>query len=220
MIVGRMTFDEAIAAPGRKFQSWGAGVKDGKRAAMIYSLGGTGAKQLAWKHIPEEERAALEADLTARGIAMVGYDFFCMFIWVTTPNGVQVYDDKKLMFDAAGDRATLEDGRVIERSDIATVIAFAHDDYVYRGVKAALRSGKEVPLVTEASGSAMGDLSTSATNCCRRRDGPTRSAARSPRGPVRPSRTSSKLGVCAATRTCRARSSARAPTRPTGTHAA
>ncbi len=152
-----MTFEEAIAAPGRKFQAWGEQVKDGKRAVMIYSLGGTGAKQLAWKHIPEVEREALVADLCARGIAVAGYDFYCMFVWVTTANGVQVYDDKKLMFDAAGDHATLEDERVIERSDIATVIAFAHDDYIYRGVKAALRSGKEVPLVTEASGSAMGD---------------------------------------------------------------
>ena len=152
-----MTFEEAIAAAGQKFQAWGDEVKDGKRVAMIYSLGGTGAKQLAWKHIPEEERAALEADLIARGIAMAGYDFFCMFVWITTPNGFEVYDAKQKVFSAAGDRATLEDGRVIGRSDIATVIAFAHDDYIYRGVKAALRSGKEVPLVTEASGSAMGD---------------------------------------------------------------
>lgn len=152
-----MTFEEAIAAPGQKFQAWGSEVRDGKRAAMIYSLGGTGAKQLAYKHIPEEECAALEADLIARGIAMAGYDFFCMFVWVTTAKGVKVYDDKRLVFDASGDSATLEDERVIERSDIATVIAFAHDDYIYRGVKAALRSGKEVPLVTEASGSAMGD---------------------------------------------------------------
>lgn len=152
-----MTFEEAIESPGEKFQAWGRQVRDGKRTAMIYTVGGTGAEQLAYKHIPEEETAALKADLLARGIAMAGYDFFCMFLWITTAKGVKVYDDKRLVFDATGDRATLEDGRVIERSDIASVIAFAHDDYIYRGVKAALRSGKEVPLVTEASSSAMGD---------------------------------------------------------------
>lgn len=46
---------------------------------------------------------------------------------------------------------------MLERADIATVIVFANDDYIYRGVKAVLRSGKEFPLVTEASGGAMGD---------------------------------------------------------------
>jgi len=151
-----MTFEEAIAAPGRKFQAWGE-ERDGERTAMIYSLDPDGAKQLARKLISEEECAALEADLIARGIAMAGYDFFCMFVWITTPDGFEVYDDKRRVFAAVGDRATLEDGRVIARSDIATVIAFVMEDYVYRGVKAVLRSGKEVPLVAEASGSAMGD---------------------------------------------------------------
>ena len=45
----------------------------------------------------------------------------------------------------------------LSRNHQVTVIAFAHDDYVYRGVKALLRSGQVVRLVTEASGSAMGD---------------------------------------------------------------
>ena len=152
-----MTFEEAIAAPGQKFQASGNKVKDGKRVMMIYSLDGDGAKQLAWKHVPVDEHSAIVASLIARGIAVAGYDFYCLFVWVENADGIEVYDDKQRVFRADGDYATLEDGSVIERADIATVVAFAKEDYVYRGVKAALRSGKEVPLVTEASSAAMGD---------------------------------------------------------------
>lgn len=152
-----MTFEEAITAPGRKFQAWGDEVKDGKRVAMIYRLGERGAEQLAWRQVPEEERSAVMTDLDARGITEAGYDFFSGFVWVVTDAGIEVYHRKGKVLAATGDRATVEDGRVIPRSEIATVIAFANDDYVYRGVKAALRSGQEIPLVTEASGGPMGD---------------------------------------------------------------
>ncbi len=152
-----MTFDEAITAPGRKFQAWGDEVRDGKRAAMIYRLDERGAEQLAGRHVAEEERSAISADLCARGIPVAEYDFFSGLVWVTTAAGVEVYHRKGKKLEATDDRATLADGRVIPRSEIATVIAFADDDYVYRGVKAALKSGQEVPLVTEASLAPMGD---------------------------------------------------------------
>ncbi|MBA3463616.1 MAG: hypothetical protein H0T46_26905 [Deltaproteobacteria bacterium] len=152
-----MTFEEAIAAPGRKFQAWGDEVQDGNRVAMIYRLGEGGAEQLAWRQVPEGERSAVTSDLEARGLPVAGYDFFSGFIWVVTDTGVEVYHRTGKVLEATGDRATIEDGRVIPRSEIETVIAFANDDYVYRGVKATLRSGQEVPLVTEASSAAMGD---------------------------------------------------------------
>lgn len=152
-----MTFEEAVAAPGRKVQAWGDEVKDGHRVAMVYRLGERGAEQLAWRQVPERERGALTADLEARGLVVAGYDFFSGFVWVTIDGGVEVYHRTGKVLEATGDRATIQDGRVIPRSEIATVIAFADDDYVHRGVKAALRSGREVPLVTEASGGAMGD---------------------------------------------------------------
>jgi len=152
-----MTFEEAITTPGHKFQAWGDEVKDGKRVAMIYRLGEGGAEQLAWRQVPEDERGAVMTDLDARGIAVAGYDFYSGFVWVTTDAGLEVYDRKRKVLEATGDCATVADGGVIPRSEIAAVIAFANDDYVYRGVKAALRSGQEIPLVTEASGAAMGD---------------------------------------------------------------
>src|SRR5687767_1778816 len=152
-----MTFEEAIAAPGRKFQVSGDEVKDGERAMMIYTLGEDGAKQLAWRHVPEDEHSTIVADMSARGIAIAEFDFYSDFVWVKTGDGIEVYDSKRKVVEVGGERATLADGRVVPRADIASVIAFADDDYIYRGVKAALKSGKEIPLVTEASGSAMGD---------------------------------------------------------------
>jgi hypothetical protein len=152
-----MTFEEAIVRPGRKVQVSGTEVKDGKRVLMIYSLEADGAKQLAWRQVPEDEHSTVVTDLSTRGLAVAETDFSCDFVWVSNAGGIEVFDSKCKVLDAVGDRATLADGRVIPRADIARVIAFAAGDYVYRGVKAALRSGQEIPLVTEASGSAMGD---------------------------------------------------------------
>jgi len=119
-----MTFEEAVAAPGSKFQVSGAEVKDGKRVLMIYSLGDSGAKQLAWRQVPEDQHNAVVADLSTRGIAVAETDFFCDFVWVRNGDGIEVYDSKSNVLDAVGDRATLGDGRVVPRSDIASVIAF------------------------------------------------------------------------------------------------
>ena len=152
-----MTFDEAIAAPGRKVQLSADEVKDGQRVVMIYSVGDQGANRLAWRRVPEAEHGAVVADLTSRGIAVAEFDFYTTLVWITKGDGLEVYDNRCRVLEAVGDRATLEDGRVIARADIERVFAFANDDYVFRGVKAKLRSGLEVPLATEASGGAMGD---------------------------------------------------------------
>lgn len=152
-----MTFEESIAAPGRKFQVSGTQVKDGKRALMIFSLASDGAKQLAARQVPEGEHDAVVTDLKARGLAVAETDFHCDFVWARNPDGIEVYDSKRKVLDAVGDCATLVDGSVVARTDIARVIAFASDDYIHRGIKAALRSGKEVELVTEVSLSATGD---------------------------------------------------------------
>jgi hypothetical protein len=152
-----MTFEEAVVAPGRKFHISGTQVKDGKRVLMIFSLGSDGAKQLAARQVPEGEHDALVADLKARGLAVAETDFHCDFVWARNGDGIEVYDSKRKVLDASGDSATLGDGSVVARTDFARVIAFAADDYIHRGIKAELRSGKEVELVTELSLSASGD---------------------------------------------------------------
>lgn len=152
-----MTFEEALAAPGRKVQVAGAVVKEGKRVLMIYRLGSDGAKQLAAHQLPEGEHAARMAEFTTRGLETAETDWHCDFIWLIDGNGVEVYDSKRTVFVAAGDRATLVDGKTVARADIATVMTYASDDYIHRGVKAELRSGTEVELVPEISLSAMSD---------------------------------------------------------------
>lgn len=147
----RLTFDEAVAAPAGKVQVSGSEVTNGKRVLMIYSLGSDGAKQLASRDVPEAEHDALVEDLKARGVAVAETDFCCDFVWARNADGLEVYDSKCKVFDAVGDRATLANGTVVARADLARVIAFASEDYIHRGVKAALRSGKEVKLVTEVS---------------------------------------------------------------------
>ena len=153
-----MTFEEAVAAPGPgKFQLSSSHVKDGQRVVMIYSLDNDGWNRVAYRKVPENEHDALVADLQARGFPVAETDSHCDFVWVRNPERIAVYNAERKAFEATGDRATLVDGRVIARDDIARVIAYAAPDYVDRGIKAILRSGEEVDLVTELSMSAMGD---------------------------------------------------------------
>jgi hypothetical protein len=152
-----MTFEEAVAAPGRKVQIPDTEVKNGERLLEIFSISMDGAKRTAFRRVPVAELDALVADLQRRGLAVAGNDAFCDFVWVSGPEGVEVYDNERLVFQAAGDRATLVDGRVVKRGDIARVITYAERDYVRRGVRAVLRSGEQVELVEESSVSAMGD---------------------------------------------------------------
>lgn len=152
-----MTFEEAITAPGRKFQVSGSRVKDGKRTVMIYALNENGAKQLGFTHVPVAEHDATVEELTKRGLAIAETDWFCDFVWYVNADGVSVYDSEHLVFEGRGNSATLEDSSVIRRDQFVKVIAFASEDYIYRGVRVALRSGEEIPVVTEAAASAMGD---------------------------------------------------------------
>jgi hypothetical protein len=148
--------EEAIAAPGRKVQAWGDRAGDGTRQVVIFRLG-EGSEGLAGRWVPEEERSALAADLEARGIGLAEHDSCSGFLSVATDASIEVYRREGKELTATGDEATIANGRVIPRSEIATVIAFRSDDYVSRGVKAVLRSGEEVGLVTEYSRAAMYD---------------------------------------------------------------
>ncbi len=147
----RVTFDEAVAAPTGKVQASGSEVRNGTRVLIIYSLGSDGAKQVAYRLVPEAEHDALVADLSARGLAVAETDDACEFVWTRDGSDIEVYDRESKVFGAVGDRATLADGRVVARADFARVVAFASDDSAYRGVKAELRSGKEIHLVTDVS---------------------------------------------------------------------
>ncbi len=146
-----MTFEDAVTAPGRIVQVWGNDVIDGNRIQMIYRLSDDGAKQLAWRAVPAEQRDALAEELSARGIPIAEKEAGCFFVWIITNVGVEVYSRNSKFLDATGARAEVEDGRTIQRADIARIVAFADDHNVLRGVKAVLQSGEEIPMVTETS---------------------------------------------------------------------
>ena len=140
-----MTLEEAIAAPGRKVQVSGKELRPDGRALLVYSVGDDGAKQLARTRLPEAEHEAKVAELKALGLRIAETDFKSGVFWVRTDDGVEVYDDKRKLFDAAGDRATLAGGKVLARGDIALVFSYA-EGYEDRGVKAALASGEQIDL--------------------------------------------------------------------------
>jgi hypothetical protein len=149
-----MTFEEAVAAPGKLAQMWGERMADGNRVQAIYSLSGDGAKQLAWRAVSAEQHDKLTGELTARGINVAETEPTCDFIWIISAGSVEVYSRRAKVLDASGDRAVLDVGGPVLRNEIARVFAFAEPDHVYRGIKAELRSGKEVALVTEVSAAA------------------------------------------------------------------
>lgn len=150
-----MTVEEALAEPGRKAQASGE-ENEGKRVVTIYSLA-TGAVRLATMTVSTAEHDALVARLKSQGCELAETEFLTKIVWVPKADGVEVFDKRRKLLDAAGDRATLAEGRVIERSDIAKVFTWASEDYAHRGIQATLRSGEDVELVTEISLAATGD---------------------------------------------------------------
>jgi hypothetical protein len=151
-----MTFEEALAAPGRKVQA-SREANDGQRVVTIYGLASGGAKELAATTVSAAEHDALVAQLRERGCELADTELLTRIVWIVKADGVEVFDKRSKQFEAAGDRATLKDGRVVARSDFAQVFSWAAEEYAHRGIKAALRSGEEVELVTEISLAATGD---------------------------------------------------------------
>ena len=140
-----MTLEEALAAPGKKVQISGKEVRPDGRALLIYSVGDEGARQLARTRLPEAEHAAKVEDLKTQGVRIADTDFKSGVIWVPTDEGIEVYDDKRKLVDAAGEHAMLAGGKVVARSDVTLVFSYA-EGYEDRGVKAALASGEQVDL--------------------------------------------------------------------------
>ena len=123
----------------------------------IYGLASGGAKELAATSVSIAEHPALVARLRERGCELADSELLTRIVWIINAAGVEVFDKTCKQFDAAGDRATLKDGRIVERSDFAQVFSWAAEEYAHRGILAALRSGDEVELVIEISLAATGD---------------------------------------------------------------
>jgi hypothetical protein len=146
-----IAFDDAAAAPGRKGLVVDAEVVDGERALRIYRLGEDGAKQLAARRVPVGEVEARSAELVAQGLVVARTEEYCSIVWVCEGDRIEVYDGTSKLLEAGPAAATLAGGRVVARSEVARVIAYASDDMTDRGIKAVLRSGEEVDLVYDYS---------------------------------------------------------------------
>ena len=119
-------------------------VREGKRQLCVFRLGDDGYKALSWDWVPVEE-------IDAHGLEVAVTEDGCGLIWVCGADRLEVFGLERKELDANADRATLADGQVLARGDLAGVFAWATENYVHRGVKATLRSGAEVTLVSEIS---------------------------------------------------------------------
>src|SRR5690606_22712545 len=115
-----MTVEEALPEPGRKPVA-PRDEHDGQRMESIYGLASGGAKEVATQLTPVGEHDALVASLVARGCEKAETESLTRIIWIPAATGVEVFDKRKQQLDADGDRATLEDGRIINRSDLVRV---------------------------------------------------------------------------------------------------
>ena len=146
-----MTLEEAVAEPGGKVQISGKELRPDGRALLIYSVGDEGAKQLARTRLPEAEHAAKVAELKAQGLRVAETDFKSGIIWVRTDGGIEVYDDKRKLLDAAGDSATLAGGKVVARGDVTLVFSYA-EGYEDRGVSKTEAKRRAWATVNKESG--------------------------------------------------------------------
>lgn len=151
-----MTLDEALALPGRKLQARDE-AEAGDLVVTIYGLAHGGATPLASTTVAAAAYLALSAELRARGCELAATEPLTHIVWLLHDDGVEVFGKRRRELAAAGEHATLNDGRVVSRADFTLVYAWAADDYAHRGIKASLSSGDEVELVTEISLAATGD---------------------------------------------------------------
>jgi hypothetical protein len=151
-----MTLDEALEHPGPLLGAWDVTPFKGERTLTLFSLADGGAVALAHGSAPAGRDAAA-APLRARGIPIGACDRACDFVWVSDAGGITVWGPHRRVLQATGDTLALADGRTLARGELERVYAWAHDDYVARGVRARLRSGEEVALVLDVSAVAAAD---------------------------------------------------------------
>ena len=131
-----MTFEEAIASPGRLVQLCSAKVVDGSRILSVYRVGDDGATRLARSPFPAEQYDSVVDKLRQRGLVVAERDPPCGFIWIGTVDSIEVYGTSVKIFDATAEHALTETGRIVLRTDIVRVFSFTEADYVCRGLKA------------------------------------------------------------------------------------
>jgi hypothetical protein len=152
-----MTFDEALEHPGPLLAAWDLTVRKGERTLTLFSLGEDRARALAHRGARAGEENTVAAPLRARGIAVGECDGSCEFVWLEEGDRLTVWGPDWRVVQASGDTLTLADGRMIDRTTLERVYAWADDDSLERGVRARLRCGEEVTLARDVSAVAAAD---------------------------------------------------------------
>jgi hypothetical protein len=152
-----MTIEEALQLPGPKVQAWSVSpAHDGLVTLALYEVGPGGAEYLAGGRFPEAQVSPMRTDLEGRGARPAGTSDGAEYVWLEHDGGVTVYTTTAVVLEATGDRLTASEGSW-PRDALARIIAFAAADFIKRGVKAALRTGAEVDVLTDISSAAYSD---------------------------------------------------------------
>jgi hypothetical protein len=154
-----LSFEEAVSQPAPRFAAWDITPRGDEALVSIFTIdrAGGGATQVASKRVRASERDVVTAGLVEAGLAVGGFDFNCDFVWVDQPTGFVVYDNRARRLLADATHLHLLFDEVVRKGDLASVEAFAGDDFIERGVRATTADGTRLELVVEHAMSAASD---------------------------------------------------------------
>lgn len=142
-----MTIDEALREPGDKVSVWTVSAGgDGRVGLSLYVREPGALKYLASSKLAKAEVAARRAEIEGSGLVSGARTLGADIIWLEGPGSVAVYRELTLVLEANGDRLTAGE-RSWPRAELGRFIAYAADDFIEHGIKVALASGEEVPLL-------------------------------------------------------------------------
>jgi len=148
--MSRIPFDEALLSPEPFLLAWRITPPEpGQRTLSVFSLEQGGVTQVAWRRFSDDEVDSATAEMVGKGHRVGRYSDGSDHVWLADQQGVTVWHDKGLGFQAEGETLRLADGSTLSRDEIKTVILYAGDDYLDRGLRAQLADGRVVDLLVE-----------------------------------------------------------------------
>jgi hypothetical protein len=148
-VVDVSSFDRALESPGDKVVAWNIDLWEGKDIVAVYGVGDGAPQRLAWRTYDPSEREQVSHGLRDRGFPVGDYDTESGFLWIGGAGAdLVVWRGKEgRILHTDGEVLHHGSGRMLHRDAIVTVIAYAAEDYVDRGVRVQLRDGTAVAVV-------------------------------------------------------------------------
>jgi hypothetical protein len=154
----RPSFAEALASDGPKMLAWELTPTEGRAWLTVFSLEDGRAVLVASRSGPEGDSAGLTEGLRAAGHVVGVYDEHCDLVWTTGDSNVSIWGPHGRVLEADGERLRVDGGGDYPRDAFAAFQSYAdEDDYIDRGVRARLKSGEIVEIVSEPSATAAVD---------------------------------------------------------------